>query len=81
MKASSPDFTSVHVVCQKRDVTTKTSRWSPTAFIRSGRAEQLRGLHGDAPDRPGRADDADVHSVCHVPVPHFSSSAVAPWLA
>jgi hypothetical protein len=30
--ASSPERTSVHVVCQKRDVTTTTSGWSPTAF-------------------------------------------------
>src|SRR6186713_606419 len=39
--ASLPDFTSVHVVCQMRDVTTNTSACSPTAFTSSGGAEQL----------------------------------------
>src|SRR3954468_23747820 len=47
--ASSPERTSVQVVCQKRDVTTTTSGWSPTAFNGSGRAEELgrleEGLH------------------------------------
>src|SRR5215210_5862966 len=45
--ASSPDRTRVHVVCQKREVTTKTSGWSPTARTDPRRlrgAEQLRRL-------------------------------------
>src|SRR3954447_11691669 len=41
--ASSPERTSVQVVCQKREVTTTTSGCSPTAFI-SGGAEQLGRL-------------------------------------
>src|SRR3954462_5878516 len=41
--ASSPERTSVQVVCQKREVTTMTSGWSPTTFI-SGGAEQLGRL-------------------------------------
>src|SRR5215218_10189570 len=42
--ASVPERTSVHVVCQKRDVTTMTSGWSPTAFTGLGGAEQLGRL-------------------------------------
>src|SRR3954454_4210137 len=41
--ASSPERTSVHVVCQKREVMTTTSGWSPTTRT-SGGAEQLRRL-------------------------------------
>src|SRR5215207_8163534 len=44
MKASSPDFTSVHVVCQNRDVRTTTSGCRPTAFMRSGGAQELGRL-------------------------------------
>src|SRR3954451_5760061 len=41
--ASSPERTSVQVVCQNREVTTTTSGWSPTTRT-SGSAEQLRRL-------------------------------------